>query len=69
MESQQFDFLEAVVDVYGQDDLRLNDWERGFMKDMAIRFKKYGRDTFISDRQWTAIKKIGEAYDIEIGQF
>lgn len=69
MEDQKFEFLTAVIDAYKQDDQRLNDWERGFMKDMGVRFEKYGKGTYVSDKQWGAIKRVAEAYDLEIEQF
>ena len=69
MEDQKFEFLTAVIDAYKQDDQRLNDWERGFMKDMGVRFEKYGKETYVSDKQWGAIKRVAEAYDLETEQF
>ena len=69
MTDQQYEFMTAIMDAYGQDDMRLNDWERVFINDMKIRFEKYGRTTYMSDKQWNAIKKIGNAYDLELDQF
>jgi hypothetical protein len=69
MDEQKVAFLEALMELYEQDDLRLNDWERGFMKDMSARFNKYASGTYISDKQWNAIKKIAAAYDLELEQF
>ena len=69
MEDQNFEYLSAVLDAYKQDDARLNDWERGFMKDMAVRFEKYGKNTYVSEKQWNAIKRVAEAYDLELEQF
>jgi hypothetical protein len=69
MEDQKFEFLSAVASAYKEDEMRLNDWERGFMKDMTARFEKYGKGTYVSDKQWGAIKRIAETYDLEIDQF
>ena len=69
MDEQHFDFLAAVLDAYKQDDQRVNDWERGFLKDMSARFDKYGKNTYVSEKQWNAIKRVAEAYDLEIDQF
>lgn len=69
MDEQYFEFLAAVLDAYKQDDQRVNDWERGFLKDMSTRFEKYGKNTYVSEKQWNAIKRVAQAYDLELEQF
>lgn len=69
MDEQKFLFLEALLDAIQQDDLRMNDWERSFSGDMVKRFEKYGRDTYVSEKQWNAIKKIADLYDLSVDQF
>lgn len=69
MDDQHFEFLQSVMEAYKQDDMRLNDWERGFFGDMQKRFEKYGRNTYVSEKQWNAIKRVAEAYDLELEQF
>lgn len=69
MDDQHFEFLQAVLDAYKQDDMRLSDWERGFMKDMNTRFEKYGKGTYVSEKQWGAIKRAANTYDLELEQF
>ena len=69
MDEQHFLFLEALVDAIKQDDMRLNDWERSMGGDMVKRFEKFGKNTYVSEKQWNALKRIASAYDIEIEQF
>jgi hypothetical protein len=66
---QQHAFLEALFDAYKQDDLRLNDWERSFMKDNSQRFAKYGRGVYLSEKQVSLLEKIASQYELEMDQF
>lgn len=46
-------------------DPRLSDWERSFVKEQKERFKKWGDDTYLSDKQIDVIHKIAERMAIE----
>ncbi|GEM_PF-6299296 len=46
-------------------DPRLSDWERGFIKEQKERFKKWGDETYLSDKQIDVIHKIAERMAIE----
>ena len=58
-------YLSEVFDHIKKDDLRLSDWERGFMRDQAERYEQYSSDTWFSDKQWLVIMKIGDLFDLE----
>lgn len=46
-------------------DERLTDWERTFVKEQKDRFKKWGNETYLSDKQVDVIVKIAERMQIE----
>lgn len=46
-------------------DDRLSDWEREFVKEQKARFKKWGNETYLSDKQVDIIGKIAERMQIE----
>lgn len=42
----------------------LTDWELRFCQDLAARFEVYNENTFLSDKQEAAIRKIQQKYNI-----
>jgi hypothetical protein len=46
-------------------DERLSDWESDFIKEHKARFKKWGDQTYLSDKQIDIIHKIAERMAIE----
>lgn len=46
-------------------DTRLTEWERDFIKEQKERFKKWGDETYLSDKQIDIIHKIAERMAIE----
>lgn len=50
-----------VIVAESQDELKkLNDWERGFLKDQIERYEKYGAGLSLSPKQWNVLNKIHE---------
>jgi len=49
--------LEAAVDKVWND---LTDWEKSFIENRLEAFRRFGRKTFFSPRQWEIIDKISE---------
>lgn len=41
---------------------KLNDWELRFCQDLALRFEAYNENTFLTDKQEAAIRKIQQKY-------
>lgn len=39
---------------------RLNDWEKGFLKDQVERYKQYGAGMNLSPKQWAVLNKMYE---------
>lgn len=37
-----------------------NDWEAKFIDDMQDRYKKYGDKTFVSENQWSVLRRIAQ---------
>jgi hypothetical protein len=49
--------LEAAADKFWND---LTDWERGFLENRLEAFRRFGRKTWFSAKQWQIIDKISE---------
>lgn len=56
--TEQEDRLNAIFEAL--DGAKLNDWERGFLKDQVDRYNKYGAGLSLSPKQWSCLDKMVE---------
>ena len=64
MNIEQKEFLENVIGAFKDDPEACNEWEQGFMNDMAERFDKYGERTYVSAKQWSIITRVADHYGV-----
>lgn len=55
---EQEERLGSIFEVL--DGAKLNDWERGFLKDQKERYDKYGAGLSLSPKQWACLDKMVE---------
>lgn len=58
--TEQEEKLNTFLTELGDDPKRLNDWERGFLKDQVERYQKYGAGISLSPKQWAVLTKLYE---------
>ena len=54
----QAEELEEMFNSIMGDTAKLNDWEKGFIEDNHSRYEQYGKQTYLSAKQWEIIYKI-----------
>lgn len=64
MESDLYDWLTRLVEE-GANHPKANEWERGFLKDLAERMNQYQTSTRFSEKQWQVLDKFADKIDFE----
>ena len=50
----------GLLEAYDGNEKETSEWRRGFMADQIDRHSKYGKDMFLSPKQWNVLKKVAE---------
>lgn len=59
------DWMEGLINAYDGNEGMVSDWARGFMKDQVERWTKYGKDMFLSPKQWAVLQRTAESIGYE----
>ena len=55
---EQNEELEQIFNAIAEHGDKLNEWERGFINDNHQRWEQYGKNNYITEKQWTTLLKI-----------
>lgn len=64
MTPDEHEFIKNVIGAATDAPQKLNEWERGFIKDFGERIEKYGLDAHCSPKQWTVVAKMADKLEV-----
>lgn len=56
----EHEWLEGMIEAYDGNEKMTGEWRRNFMKDQLDRFAKYGKDMYLSAKQWKVVRDVAE---------
>ena len=56
----EHEWLEGLLNAYDGNEKLTSEWRRGFMADQVDRFAKYGKDMYLSAKQWNVLNSVAE---------
>lgn len=61
LSDSEHESLTMMITELMENEGKMNDWERGFISDQFERLNKYGKDTFMSPKQWSVVMRSYES--------
>ena len=60
LSQREQDWIEQFFEALDGREKKLSAWAQGFLSDQAERWEKYGKDMFLSPKQWAVMKRAAE---------